>query len=159
MLFLLFELGKDRYALDVRQSAEVLPAVAVRQVPKAPQAMIGLFNYRGTPVPVVDLSQLTLGRPSTRRLSTRLVLVHYPDPKGGTHLLGLIAERATQTARHEKSAFVASGITNSGAPYLGPVVTDERGLLQWIDVRTLLPPSFRDLLFKETVDDQWGSRT
>jgi hypothetical protein len=39
------------------------------------------------------------------------------------------------------------------------VVTDERGLLQWIDVRTLLPPSFRDLLFKETVDDQWGSRT
>jgi chemotaxis-related protein WspB len=159
MLFLLFELGKDRYALDVRQIAEVLPVVAVKQVPKAPQAMIGLFNYRGTPVPVVDLSQLTLGRPSTRRLSTRLVLVHYPDPKGGTHLLGLIAERATQTARHEKSAFVASGITNSGAPYLGPVVTDERGLLQWIDVRTLLPPSFRDLLFKETVDDQWGSRT
>ena len=159
MLFLLFELGKDRYALDVRQIAEVLPVVAVKQVPKAPQAMIGLFNYRGTPVPVVDLSQLTLGRPSTRRLSTRLVLVHYPDPKGGTHLLGLIAERATQTARHEKSAFVASGITNSGAPYLGPVVTDERGLLQWIDVRTLLPPSFRDLLFKETVADQWGSRT
>ena len=62
----------------------------VGKMPKAPQAMIGLFNYRGTPVPVVDLSQLTLGRPSARRLSTRLVLVHYPDPKGGTHLLGLI---------------------------------------------------------------------
>jgi chemotaxis-related protein WspB len=156
MLFLIFELGKDRYALDVRQIAEVMPLVGVKQIPKAPQAMKGLFNYRGAPVPVVDLSQLTLGRPSARRLSTRIVLVHYPDPSGRTHLLGLIAERATQTARHEPSEFVASGITNAGAPYLGPVVTDARGLLQWIDVRTLLPPSFRDLLFKESMDDRWG---
>ena len=158
MLFLIFELGKDRYALDVRQIAEVLPLVAFKQVPRAPQAMNGLFNYRGAPVPVIDLTQLTLGRPSARRLSTRLVLVHYPDDAGQTHLLGLVAERATQTARHEASDFVASGVTNTGAPYLGPVVTDARGLLQWIDVRTLLPPSFRDMLFKEPLDDQWGLR-
>ena len=145
--------------MDVRQIAEVLPLVAVKAIPKAPQAVAGLFNYRGVPVPVIDLSQLTLGRPSTRRLSTRLVLVHYPDETGRTHLLGLIAEKATQTARHEPSDFVASGITNAGAPYLGPVVTDTRGMVQWIDVRTLLPPSFRDLLFKEPMDDQWGLRT
>jgi chemotaxis-related protein WspB len=158
MLFLIFELGNDRYALDVRQIAEVLPLVSFKQVPRAPQAMNGLFNYRGAPVPVIDLTQLTLGRPSARRLSTRLVLVHYPDHTGQTHLLGLVAERATQTARHEASDFVASGVTNTGAPYLGPVVTDARGLLQWIDVRTLLPPSFRDMLFKEPMDDQWGLR-
>jgi chemotaxis-related protein WspB len=158
MLFLVFELGKDRYALDVHQIAEVLPLVAFKQVPRAPQAMNGLFTYRGAPVPVIDLTQLTLGRPSARRLSTRLVLVHYPDHTGQTHLLGLVAERATQTARHEASDFVASGVTNTGAPYLGPVVTDARGLLQWIDVRTLLPPSFRDMLFKEPLDDQWGLR-
>jgi chemotaxis-related protein WspB len=52
---------------------------------------------------------------------------------------------------------VPSGITNAGAPYLGPVVTDARGLLQWIDVRTLLPPAFRDMLFKEPMDGGWGS--
>ena len=34
MLFLLFEMGKDRYALDVRQIAEVLPLVAVTRVPR-----------------------------------------------------------------------------------------------------------------------------
>jgi chemotaxis-related protein WspB len=156
MLFLIFELGRDRYALDVRQIAEVLPLVAVKVVPRAPPAMNGLFNYRGQVVPVVDLSQLTLGRPSARRLSTRIVLVHYPDKDGRPHLLGLIAERATQTARHEPSAFAASGIRNDGASYLGPVVTDARGLLQWIDVRTLLPPSFRDLLFTQPMDDRWA---
>ena len=57
------------------------------------------------------------------------------------------------------SDFVASGVTNPGASYLGPVATDARGLLQWIDVRTLLPPSLRDLLFKEPMDDQWGLPT
>jgi chemotaxis-related protein WspB len=157
MLFLIFELGKDRYALDVRQIAEVLPLLGVKQIPKAPQAMNGLFNYRGTAVPLVDLSQMTLGRASARRLSTRIVLVHYPDQTGRTRLLGLIAERATQTARHAASDFVATGVTNAGAPYLGPVVTDAHGLLQWIDVRTLLPPSFRDLLFKPETDDRWPS--
>jgi chemotaxis-related protein WspB len=156
MLFLLFELGKDRYALDIRQIAEVLPLVGIKQIPRAPQAMRGLFIYHGAAVPVIDLSQLTLGRPSARRLSTRIVLVHYPDQAGHTHLLGLVAERATQTARHERSEFAPSGVNNAGAPYLGPVVRDARGLLQWIDVRTLLPPSFRDMLFSEQTDGQWS---
>jgi len=156
MLFLIFELGKDRYALDVRHVAEVLPLVVTKQIPMTPRAMCGLFNYRGTPVPLIDLSELVLGRPAARRLSTRIVLVRYPDRDGGTHLLGVIAERATQTASHEPSAFVASGITNGDAPYLGPVATDAHGLLQWIDVRSLLPPSLRDLLFTEPKDDRWG---
>jgi chemotaxis-related protein WspB len=159
MLFLLLELGKDRYALDVRQIAEVLPLVEVKQIPRAPQAITGLFKYRGGLVPVIDLSQLTLGRPAARRLSTRIVLVNYPDDSGQTHLLGLIAERATQAVRHEMSDFVATGVTDPGASYLGPVATDARGLLQWIDVRTLLPPSLRDLLFKEPMGDQWGLPT
>ncbi len=156
MLFLIFELGKDRYALDVRQIAEVLPLVGVKETPMAPPGMCGLFNYRGAPVPVVDLSQLMVGRPSVRRLSTRIVLVQQPDTSGRTHLLGLIAERATQTARHEPSDFVPSGIANPAAPYLGPVVIDARGLLQLIEVRTLLPASFRDLLFGEPMDDRWS---
>jgi chemotaxis-related protein WspB len=90
-------------------------------------------------------------------LSTRLVLVNYPDAAGRTHLLGLIAERATRTVRHEPSEFVASGVTADGAAYLGPVITDAGGLLQWIDVGTLLPPSLRDQLFQEPGDDRWGS--
>jgi chemotaxis-related protein WspB len=148
MLFLLLELENDRYALDVRQIAEVLPLVEVKHIPRAPLAIAGLFTYRGMLVPVIDLSQLTLGRPAARQLSTRLVLVHYPDDSGDTHLLGLIAERATQAARLETSEFVASGVTDPGASYLGPVATDARGLLQRIDVQSLLPPSLRDLLFK-----------
>lgn len=159
MLFLVFELEQDRYALDARQIVEVLPLVDVKHIPGAPPAVAGLFTYRGALVPVIDLSELTLGRPAARRLSTRLVLVHYPGPGGQTHLLGLIAERATRAARHDTSEFVASGVTTAGAAYLGPVATDAHGLLQRIDVATLLPPSLRELLFTRPMGDQWALPT
>jgi chemotaxis-related protein WspB len=149
MLFLVFELARDRYVLDVSQVAEVLPLVGIKQIPQAPPGVAGILNYRGAPVPVIDVSLLTLGRPAERRLSTRIVLVHYPGADGQTRLLGLIAERATQTVRHEEKDFVESGVTSDGASYLGPVATDARGLLQWIDVRTLLPTSVRDVLFTQ----------
>lgn len=159
MLFLLFELGSDRYALDVRQVAEVLPLVAIKQIPLSPPAVAGLFNYHGEPVPVIDVTQLTLGRPADRRLSTRIILVHYPTGDGGTRLLGLIAERATRTVRRQPSDFVTSAVASDGAPYLGPVATDAQGLLQWIDMRTLLQPAVRDVLFTSPREGPWVSPT
>ena len=36
MLFILFQLGQDCYALDAAQVAEVLPLVLVKKIPRAP---------------------------------------------------------------------------------------------------------------------------
>lgn len=148
MLFLLFHLGDDRYALPAAQVAEVLPMVGIKQFPQAPLGVAGSLNYRGTPVPVLDLSALTLGVPAERRLSTRILLVHYPDARGERHLLGLIAERATETVQRDPGDFTESGISNRQTPYLGPVASEPRGLLQWIEVDRLLPDSIRDMLFQ-----------
>jgi chemotaxis-related protein WspB len=151
MLFLLFQLGQDRYALDVGQVAEVLPLVSLKQIPQAPPAVAGIFDFRGAPVPVIDLSQTALARPAQRRLSTRIILAHYPDGNGGKRLLGLMAEKVTQTMRREPSDFVAAGVDNDDAPYLGPVASDARGLIQWVEVDQLLTPDVRDLLFQQPV--------
>ena len=152
MLLLVFQLGGDRYALEAAQVAEVLPLVGLKQIPQAPAGIAGVFNYRGAPVPVIDLSLLTLGKPARQRLNTRIVLVHYPGDDGATHLLGLIAERATETLRRERAAFETTGVVNDAAPYLGPVTTDARGLVQWIEAKQLLPTSVRDLLFKQALE-------
>lgn len=152
MLFLLFQLGKDRYALDASQVAEVLPLVSFKEIPQSPPGVAGAFNFRGAPVPLIDLSQLTLNRPAQSRLSTRIILVHYPDGRGEKRLLGLIAEKVTETVRREAADFVASGVSNDAASYLGPVATDARGLIQWIEVNQLLPASVRELLFKRPVE-------
>jgi len=151
MLFLLFQLGKDRYAVEASQVVEVLPLLNFKKIPQAPPGVAGAFNYRGAPVPVIDLSELTIGNPSRQRLSTRLVLVNYPLESGGRRILGLIAEHATETVRLEPTDFLNVGVTVDEAPYLGPVAKDERGLIQWIEVKQLLPESVRGVLFRQTV--------
>jgi chemotaxis-related protein WspB len=147
MLFFLFQLGADRYALEASRIAEIIPLVGIKRIPHAPACIAGELEYRGKPVPVIDVSQLALGSPARQLLSTRIVLVHYPDESGATHLLGLMVERATETLRREPRDFVATGVANTGAPYLGPVASDARGLIQWIEVPALLPAPIRQMLF------------
>ncbi len=152
MLFLQFQLGKDRYALDTREIAEVLPLVDIAAIPRASPEVAGICNYRGTPVPVIDLSQLILGRPAQRRLHTRLVIVHYADAGGTSRLLGLIAEQATLTLRCDPEGFSAPGLIGHAAGHLGPVAMDADGLIQWTDVNQLLTPSVRERLFQPVAD-------
>ena len=154
MLFLQFQLGKDRYALDSSQVVEVLPLLGIKQIPQAPAGVAGAFNYRGKPVPVIDLSELALGRPARLHMSTRIIIVRYPDGNGTQHLLGLIAEKATETVRRDPADFADSGVVNDGAPYLGPVATDPNGLVQRIEVTRLLPAAVRDVLFKQPLEWQ-----
>src|ERR1035437_3945760 len=88
MLFLLFQLGKERYALQASRVVEVVPLLELKQLPQAPKGVAGIINYRGRPVPVVDLCALTLGQPAAERFSTRIFIVNYPDDRGTNHLLG-----------------------------------------------------------------------
>jgi chemotaxis-related protein WspB len=152
MLFLLFQLGQESYALEGSQVVEVLPLVGVKTLPHAPPGIAGVLNYHGAPVPVIDLSEMTLGRPAQRLMSTRIILVHYAGENGGKHLLGLIAERATETRRRDPDDFVASGVSHDGAAYLGPVAPDVRGFIQWIKVDKLLPPTVRGMLFQPPLE-------
>jgi chemotaxis-related protein WspB len=145
MLYLLFRLDRDRYLLDVRQVAEVLPLIGIMQIPQAPPAVAGIFNYRGTLVPAIDLAQVFIGRPARQRLHTRIIVAQTTDDSGAPHLLGLIAEKVTETVRRESTDFSASGVS---VPHLGAAATDDEGLAHRIEVSRLLPTSVRSLLFQ-----------
>ena len=152
MMFLLFHLGKDRYVLEARHVVEVLPMLELKQIPEAPCGVAGIFNYRGRPVPAIDLSELTLHQPAGKRLSTRIIIINYPDESGKLHPLGLIAERATEIIRRESADFAQPGLKFGDAPYLGPVLTDGQGVIQWVHEQRLLADNVRDILFCETLD-------
>ncbi len=147
MLCLLFQIGNDRYALEAKYAVEVIPFLALRHIPQAPRGVAGIFNYRGRPVPAVDLCELTIGQPARERLSTRIILVNYTDSQGRDRLLGLIAEHATEMMRRDAQDFVDSGVRSNSAPYLGPVVMDDKGVIQLLRAQHLLPENMRDLLF------------
>jgi chemotaxis-related protein WspB len=149
MLFLLFKLGSDRYALEASHVVEVLPLLELRQLPHAPKGFAGIFNSRGRPVPAVDLCEITLGFPARERLSTRIILIDCQVEDGSQHLLGLIAEEATEMLRKDPREFVDPGVRMGAAPYLGPVLMDPKGPIQWVHEQHLLPDGVRALLVKE----------
>ena len=167
MLFLLFQLGADRYALPAQDVVEVLPLVALKHVPHAPHGIVGLLNYRGQPLPVIDLSLLALGRPVAHRVSTRLLVIRwvFEDSKtfrGETRpfsnvaqtqsnpparLLGLVVERATEAINKDPKDFQPAGVVSADAPYFGPVAPDPRGFIQRVELDALLNDELRTALF------------
>lgn len=146
-LFLLFYIGRDRYALPASDVAVVLPFVQCKQVPGVPPWVAGLFNYAGRHVPVIDICKLAEDRPTPQRMSTRLVLAHYTPVGQPQQLLGLILEKATDTLRCDPAQFFASGLSNEDARYLGPVMRHGNELLQWVTVQDLLDATTQALLF------------
>ncbi|HEY3597931.1 MAG TPA: chemotaxis protein CheW [Paraburkholderia sp.] len=164
MLFLLFDLDGERYALDAAEIVEVLALRPAKSIPGTPAWVAGVFDRHGEAVPVIDVPQLALGRAARQLRSTRLVIVRYgaADPNGdGAHpgarsngdapprVLGLIVERATQTRRIERSQFTDSGIATPHALWLGPVANDGIGLVQWVRVQQMLNEDVNALLFPQ----------
>jgi len=62
-------------------------------------------------------------------------------------LLGLIVERATGMMRRDARDFAENGLNAAVAPFLGPVLVDERGVIQLLHAQKLLPENVRDLVF------------
>jgi chemotaxis signal transduction protein len=212
MLFLLFQLGRDRYAVEARRVVEVVPLLNLKTIPQAPKGVAGMIVYRGRAIPALDLCELTSGRPARAHLSTRILIINYkPDAPadadkpeksahggplppsaarradsrksgeggepwkhetiahgkteidfnlpglpqntaaapapgatttapGSGHWIALIAERATELLRREAQDFVEAGVPAGGAPYLGPVLVDEGGVIQLLHAEKLSVP-------------------
>lgn len=147
MLYLLFELGKDLYALDVRQVVEVLPQVNSKNLPGAMPGMAGMFNYRGTAIPFFDLAQLNLGQPCSVRMSTRIIATTFRNDSGASYLIGLLAERVTETIRRAETDFKDIAVGGCGSRFVGPVLTEGNTMIQRVDIKDLLPRDLQAQMF------------
>jgi purine-binding chemotaxis protein CheW len=62
---LIFRLAEERYAIALKELAEVLPFQGCTQVPGASPEFLGVINVRGELRPVIDLARVLSGSPST----------------------------------------------------------------------------------------------
>ena len=147
MLLVVFHAGEERFGLEAGQIIEIVPLVRLGPVQHAPAWVAGLFNYRGSVAPVIDVSMMLKGEPARNLLSTRILLVNYPGRRGESHVLGLLAERVLETIACSPDDFQTSGIATPDAPYLGGVLVDGGRMLRRITLAELLPPEVQELLF------------
>jgi len=149
MLYLLFQVGGDRYAIEARQAVEVVPLLSLKRVPMAARGVAGILNYRGRPVAAVDLSELIGGRPARERLSTRIIIVQHVLEGHDNELLGLIVENATELMQREGREFVSSGLREETG-FCGPMLMDEQGVIQLIRPQKLLPGALTESLLHKS---------
>lgn len=154
MLLLCFSLGDERFALDTGAVREVIPMVGMKKIPKAPEWVAGIMLYHAEPVPVIDLCALNMQKPAARRMSTRIILVDFTDHQGAQHLLGLLAEKATETLQRKPEEFSDTGVRIPDSSWLGGVTSDKEGMIQLIAVEKLLPPGVQELLFQQVPDEE-----
>lgn len=139
---LLLHAGGQRYALPSAHVVEVVPAVALRQVPGTPPEVAGLLHYRGQVVPVVDLAQRLGVEPPPATFATRIVVCVRPGTtQAGAprRLLGVRAGDVTRVGVLDPDAPGSHpGVLPEGLRALGRVTRDEEGLVQLVELEGLL---------------------
>ena len=78
-----FDLGSERYGVDILAVREIIRPQAVRDVPDSPDAVRGVINLRGVVIPIVDLHvRFTLAQVSETEASRIVVIDIDGDPVG-----------------------------------------------------------------------------
>jgi chemotaxis-related protein WspB len=146
-LFAQLHIGSDPCVLLARRIVRIVPLSPLRSIPGAPAGVAGTLLYDCEPVPVIDLTQLILHRPAERRLSTRIILVNAFDQQSDGRLLGLIAEKVTNTLQLEESS-PARPAQQTGMG-LGRVIALSDRVVQCIDPERLLARSLLEALYAD----------
>lgn len=146
MLLLVFNLGGERFGMDTSHVLEVAPAVPLTGIPGAPEFVPGFFVYRGRSAPVVDLKRFFGQGAAEPALSTRIILTRVAH-KGREKVLGLLAERVTDTVRVKEEDLDESPVSRAKTPWFFGVAREAAGPVRLLAPRELLPGEILDVLF------------
>lgn len=148
MLLLTFTVAGDLYAIEAKSVEKVLPPIGLRKIPGADFAVAGILDYAGKVVPVVDVTALYTGEVCVRKLSSRILIVHY-EKAHASHLLGLLVAEATDTINVDSSSLQNSNVSSARKLGLGSVLLHNGRWVQLVQPATLFPESFNSALFSE----------
>jgi chemotaxis-related protein WspB len=145
MLFLSFRLAGQRYAIHTSSVREVLPMVETQMVPDVAPAVIGVFNYHGALIPLVDMRMLAFGQRSEIVGASRIALVDYVTTGGEPHELGILLERDVVLVRRDEKDFVEPPV-RTDAMYAGGVALDGADMIHRLVLSNIVPESLWDAI-------------
>jgi chemotaxis-related protein WspB len=147
MRAVVFHVGPERFAVDTSSVTEVIPGIPARPVPAAHDALIGVIDYRGRVVPVVDLCRLFGRGACPARLSNRILVCNlagggrqWGEDDDRERYLGVLAEDVTRITTLDPDAPGSHpGPDTPGVRGLGRILHDGEGLIQLVRVGELIP--------------------
>ncbi len=137
-----FQLGAEKYGIDIMDVKEIQRLVEIRSIPNAPAYVEGILNLRGNIIPVINLHQRFHFKKAAlteedRQLGGIIVL------RINKMLLGVIIDRISRVVSVEGKMVqpppqMISGI---GREFIQGVIKEQEGYLIVLDIRRLFNPA------------------
>jgi chemotaxis signal transduction protein len=104
---LLVQAGEYLCAVPVHQVVRVVRALPVHPLPGAAPELLGLAEFTGEPIPVLDLARLVKAPPGPRPANP-VTVVAWAGPPEAREMVGLAADSALEIAEIAPSEVVAA---------------------------------------------------
>ncbi len=93
-----FMVGEEEFAVPILSIKEIIKPIEFTRVPGAPNYVMGVFNLRGTVIPLINL-RIKFGlMPERQNENTRYVVMHEND-----QIAGFVIDRLTEAIRLKES--------------------------------------------------------
>ena len=93
-----FIIGQEEYAVPILSIQEIIKPIEYTRVPSVPSYILGVFNLRGSVIPLLDLRTKFKMEPAKVTEDTRYIVM-----KGKDNTAGFVIDRLTEAIRIKSS--------------------------------------------------------
>jgi purine-binding chemotaxis protein CheW len=141
-----FELGGERYALDIQLAREIVEMIPITPIPRSPAYISGVINLRGEITNIMNLNTL-LGLPGQEIRDNQKIIVLVPDAAGGNNV-GIIVDDVSSVLQISESDVdhMGEGFSSEFSSFVKGIIkinSDDpdkknKSLIIWIDMVKVL---------------------
>jgi purine-binding chemotaxis protein CheW len=121
--FIVFSLMSQRYALDLSTVEKAVRIVEISPLPQAPEIVLGIVNFHGQIVPVINMRRRFRLPERDIVLSDQLIIA-----RTSRRMVGLVVDEVIAAAEYPAQT-IAAGESIPGMDYVAGVVKLEDGLI------------------------------
>jgi purine-binding chemotaxis protein CheW len=133
-----FVIGDEEYAVPILSIQEIIKPFEWTRVPQVPKYVMGVFNLRGSVIPLIDL-RAKFGIPTKKHTDeTRFIVMRHGDD-----VAGFVIDRLTMAIRIKKDKIgPAPDTVNGENTLIDGVGKQEHGIITILKVDKLLERDF-----------------
>lgn len=101
--YLTFVIDNEQYAVDVAHSQTVLEYAQITRIPRMPEFMLGVINFRGSVLPVIDLRRKLELPAAETQIRPMIIVLDIPFEEGRIQI-GATADSVNEVVDIEQSS-------------------------------------------------------
>ena len=141
-----FELGGERYALDIQLAREIVEMIPITPIPRAPPYISGVINLRGEITNIMNLDAL-LGLAATEIRSNQKIIVLVPEAAGGSNV-GIIVDDVSSVMQVSEADIdhIGGGFSSEFSSFVKGIIKmkaedtahSKKNLIIWLDMQKVI---------------------